>query len=214
MKKEGLVDNNITKDQAKQTLDEIQGIAERTRRMAAYAGADVLFILWGVIWATGYTATHFLPPILDYRPVTGSVISGVWGVLVTIGVAASVMVGRNRCPVRSSANARIWWMWWAFVLYANIWWLLLCPFIHVSGHAESQLFWKHTGALIATAPMFMYVLMGMWLDRYLVWIGLLVTALTLFGLYVLQSWFWLWMAAAGGGSLIATGLIVRNRWRA
>jgi hypothetical protein len=71
----------------------------------------------------------------------------------------------------------------------------------------------HFGAIQATIPMFAYVVMGLWLDHFILWIGLAVTALTLVGLFFLQPYFWLWMAVTGGGMLLGTGLYIRYQWK-
>jgi hypothetical protein len=43
--------------------------------------------------------------------------------------------------------------------------------------------------------------------------GLIVTALTIAGFFLLPAWFYLWMAIASGGSLILSGLFIRKFWR-
>ena len=57
-----------------------------------------------------------------------------------------------------------------------------------------------------------YVVAGLWIDSYLLWLGIAVTVLILLGLFLFPAVFWLWMAIFGGGSLIATGFYVRHFW--
>lgn len=204
---------DITQNEARAALDQIKDTRERTRKMAAYSGADVIFIIWGIIWILGYTATQFIPAILGYKPVVGAIIGTVWFVLVVSGIAATYLVSYRKSAVKSASDSRLGWLWWIFYMYIWIWFGLLSPFISITGNEQSQQFWRHMGALSATIPMFMYTVMGLFLDMYLLWLGLLVTALTIAGLFLLPSYFYLWMAAAGGGTLIATGLLVRNRWK-
>jgi len=45
-----------------------------------------------------------------------------------------------------------------------------------------------------------------------VWWGLIITALALIGYFWLADFFYLWMAALGGGGMIALGFYIRNRW--
>ena len=194
---------DVSKEEAQKSLGQIQDTVQRTKKMLAYAGGDTLFIVWGVIWGLGYLGTHFLPLLCQW----------IWLVLVAAGFIISVIVGRRGMPVRSSAGKNIAWFWLLLYLYLSLWIALLFPFIKVRGHEQSQMFWRHMSAILATAPMFAYVVMGLWLARFMIWIGLAVTALTLLGLFVIQPYFWLWMAAAGGGTLIGTGLFIRNRWR-
>jgi hypothetical protein len=58
-----------------------------------------------------------------------------------------------------------------------------------------------------------YVIGGLWTDSYLTWLGIVVTALVLAGVFLFSAIFWWWMAVCGGGSLIATGFYVRHFWR-
>lgn len=204
---------DISQEQARESLEQVRDTSAGMRRMAAHAGADVLFIVWGVIWAVGFVLTQFIPPALDYRNVTGVVVGLSWTVLVAIGIGVSIYVGRTRTAVRTRADSRVGWLFWVVYLYVDIILLLMLPFLQIQGHEQSQMFWRHIGAVSAVVPMFCYVLMGLWLDLYMVWLGLFVTALTLFGVYLVQEWFFLWMAFAGGGTLIATGILVRKRWK-
>jgi hypothetical protein len=211
----------VSLEEAQKSLAQVEDTVERTKRLLAYGGADMLFIVWGVIWTLGFALTHFVPINANVlRPgsetsasVAFIVISSAWLVLVAAGIVISMIVGRRRMPVRSAVGGRTGIFWWLLYAYVNLWIFLLWPFLHVQGSAESLQFFTHMGAIAATVPMFAYVVMGLWLDRYLLWIGLAVTALTVAGLFLLQPYFWLWMAVAGGGTLIGTGLFIRRRWR-
>ena len=69
-------------------------------------------------------------------------------------------------------------------------------------------------AVIVTVPMFAYVVMGLWgCGQYMIWLGLGITALTVLGLYAFPSFFYLWMAAVGGGALFGVGIIARRQWK-
>jgi hypothetical protein len=61
--------------------------------------------------------------------------------------------------------------------------------------------------------MLCYVIAGIWFDLYLLWLGLIIAALILVGLFVFSAFFWLWIAVFGGGTLILTGVYVRYFWR-
>ena len=194
---------DIPRSEARESLNQIKDTVERTRKMVAYGGGDVLFIVWGVIWVLGYSSTHFLPLVTQW----------IWLALVAPGILISVIVGKRQMPVKSPVDKRITWFWWLLFLYVGLWVALLSPLIEVNGPEQSQMFWKHYGALVATVPMFAYVVTGLWLEHFMIWIGLAVTALTVLGLLLLQPYFFLWMAITGGGTLIGTGLVIRKRWR-
>jgi len=101
--------------------------------------------------------------------------------------------------------------WFFLYLYAGLWLWLLLPFVRVGSREESLLLFKHFGAIMATIPMLAYVVMGLWGAKYYLYLGLGVTALIVVGLVALQPYFWLWLAFAGGGMWIGTGLVLR--WR-
>lgn len=193
----------VSRKEAGDSLRHVQETAARTRKMIACAGADVLFIMWGLIWVAGFLSLHF---VQWYGGL-------VWAVLVPAGIIASVIVSRRYMPVRSPVDARIGVFWFLLFGYATLWLMMLFPFVEIHGREESLRFWKHLGVISATVPMFAYVVSGLWLSHFMFWIGLGVTALTLLGLAISGPYFWVWMAATGGGTLVGTGLVVRTRWR-
>ena len=209
---------NTSENDARRSLQEIEDVAVRTRRMAAFAGVDLILIVWGIVWFLGYLGTEIIPRLAlslnpKLGPAIGWLIQGWWAILIIAGIAATLMVSRRNTPVESSIGKRIGWLWFALFGYMYVFGFLIMPFVAVQGHEESMRFWKHMGAIMATVPMFAYVVIGIWLDSFLVWVGLGVTVLTMLGLYLLLPWFWIYMAFVGGGALIGTGLVVRRKWR-
>ena len=69
---------------------------------------------------------------------------------------------------------------------------------------------RELSAFWPTLFMFGYVVAGFWIGRFFTICGVVVTALTLVGYFWLGEWFYLWMAAVNGGSLIAGGLWLRR----
>jgi hypothetical protein len=61
--------------------------------------------------------------------------------------------------------------------------------------------------------MFGFVMFGLWVGRFFVWLGLLVTALILIGYRYSGDYFNLWMAITGGGALIVSGVFIRKFWK-
>ena len=143
---------DIPQSEARESLSQIDDTVEQTKRMVAYAGGDVLFVVWGVIWVLGYLSSQFLPLVTGW----------VWLVLVATGIVISVIVDKTHTPVKSPLDKRIAWFWWLLFGYVGLWFVLLSPFIEVHGHEQSQMFWNHYGALVATVPMFAYVVTGLW----------------------------------------------------
>ena len=54
---------DVSQEEARESLGQIDDVVARTKKMAAYAGADTIFVVWGVIWVLGYLNTHFLPVV-------------------------------------------------------------------------------------------------------------------------------------------------------
>ncbi len=190
---------NISNEEAQTSLDMISQTQTRLRKAIASGYASHLLILWGVIWVIGYISLHFSYCIGGY------VFTG----LDVVGVLATVWIAR-RWPhhtfIRSPEFKTIAWqstgLWFFLLLYALIWCFLLRP-------DNSREF----GVFLCTVCMFGYVMIGLWRrGPFMIWLGLGVTALTLFGYCFLSDFFYLWMAAAGGGALLGTGWYIR-RWR-
>jgi|SRR5579884_340466 len=198
---------NISKKEAQESLDDIQSVTEQTRKAIAYGACSAMLILWGVIWMIGYSITQFSPNYAGFA----------WMGLIPIGAVACWILGvRNQSSHHSANAARIGAFWLVLFGYAALWLVLLHPTNLPSG-AE----WAHfqpindrqISAFFATVPMFAYVVGGLWFGRFFVWLGALVTVMTVLGFYLLPNLFYLWMAFIGGGSLLVAGLYIRNRWR-
>ncbi len=208
---------NIGPEEAKEMLQGINDITSRTKKMIAFGGGDVIFIIWGIIWFIGGLGTYFMPALTTNHP-EGNVLAGIltgtlWTILVAVGIIVSYRSGRNSMPTRSPWGRSIGLMWWILYMFVDLWLALLFPFVRVQGQQESHLFWTHMGAIAATVPMFAYVVFGLFFDRYMVWVGLGMTAMMVLGVYLLEPYFYIWVAVVGGGGLTATGLLIRNRWK-
>jgi len=91
---------------------------------------------------------------------------------------------------------------------------LLGQLIQASGMEKSMKLYKHLGTAAGIIPMLIYVIMGLWLDSFLIWVRLGITALIVLGLLVSGNYFWIWMAIVCEGGLVGTGLFIRRKWRA
>jgi hypothetical protein len=179
---------------AREALAEIDRVAERTRKAIAHGPASAMLMLWGLVWAAGFAATELDPARSGMCWLIGDLV----GILGSIGIAL-----RPKSPVSGGkADGRIAFFWVALFCYAGLWLWMFQP---TDGN--------HIGAFFATVPMFAYVAMGLWLSRFFVYLGVLVTVLTVVGLTLFPLHFNLWMAVVGGGSLFAAGVYIRSSWR-
>jgi hypothetical protein len=197
---------NISKQEASEALDQIEDAVSQTRRAIGQGSSSTKLILWGVIWMLGYSCSQFAPGKAQT----------VWLCLVALGALGSWnWGGRSRPRFQSPNGSRIGLGWLILFAYAVFWFLLLHldnqpgqPRLHLQSGSGQQ-----SGAFFATVPMFAYVIGGLWLGRFFIWLGAIVTLLTVAGYFFVPDWFFLWMAITGGGSLIVAGLYIRRFWR-
>ena len=156
----------------------------------------------------GYLASHF----------TSRYANWVWFIVTPAAGLFTVYMARRHAAVRPTGRTRgegwrVFWFWCLLFGYVSAWITLLMPFIKIESWEEAARINIHMGAFHAMIPMFAFVVMGLWQRNFMVWIGLLITALILVGVFLLEPYFWLWMAVTGGGTLIGTGLVIRFLWR-
>jgi len=191
---------NISQEEAQASLSSVREVTSRTQRAIASAYANPLLILWGMLWIIAYTATHFYLAYAFHIFTTMAVVGGV-------GTAVIVWSLHSKAPIQEASSPklgrRITMFWILLCVYIPIWLFLLAPFTGLQ-----------CNAFICTATMFAYIVMGLWFDnRFMIILGLALTAATLAGFYILRDIYCLWMAFVGGGALLGTGLYIRLRWR-
>ena len=185
---------DISREEAEQSLETIRKVRKQIRDSIATGSSPFHMILWGAIWFFGYLGNHFLDVesagrIWMFLGIGGSIVSGFMGY-------------RLGSRVRMPGNKRIWYLWLLSLLYIFLW-------IWISWPLET----KQISLLIALFFMFAYVLLGLWLERILTWIGLLVTAFALIGYWLLPDIFYLWMAFLAGGTLFGSGIYILRTWK-
>jgi hypothetical protein len=141
----------------------------------------------------------------------------VWIVLDIVGIAVTCLSSwRGHQAVRSPQTWRIGVAWLILFIYAAFWCSLIAPWemSHAPGWAiYGPLMERKMSMLWVTVCMFAYVMMGLWLDRFFLWLGALVTVAALIGYFFMGNYFSLWIALTGGGALIVAGLFIRKYWR-
>ena len=198
---------DISREDAKESLEQIQSIISRTRKIIASGSVSPLLIVWGAVWVVGYLAMYIFTPRPAEPPKYPNfslILTIIWAVLILVGIATSFIFGAIKSPTKSPHNKRFGFFWFFLFIFADIYLVLLWPWNNYQMHA-----------FVAVLVMFAYVIMGLWFDRFLLWLGLATTALIVVGFYLFlfQPAFWLWMAAMGGGTLLVTGLYIRKAWR-
>ena len=191
---------DVSQEEARASLSTVRDVMNHTHRAIASAYANPLLILWGVLWIVAFTSTHFYLAYAFYIFMTMAAAGGV-------GTAVICWIFRSKAPIQETTGPklgrRVAIFWLLLCVYMTIWLFLLAPF---SG--------LQCNAFICTASMFAYIVMGLWFDnRFMIVLGLALTAATLAGFYILRDIYGLWMAIVGGGTIFGTGLYIRSKWR-
>jgi hypothetical protein len=191
---------NVSQGEAQASLSTVQDVMDQTHKAIASAYANPLLILWGVLWIIAFTAAHFYLTYAFYIFIGMAAVGGA-------GTAVIFRAFHTKAPIQETSGPKLGWriavFWILLYVYVVIWLFLLTPFNGLQ-----------CNAVICTAAMFGYIVIGLWCDsRFMITLGLVVTVAMLAGFYLLTGYYCLWMALIGGGALLGTGLYIRLRWR-
>jgi len=179
----------LSAQEAKQTLHDIDDVMARTRRVVTAGHSAPLFVLWGFIWFLGFGASQFWP---DRQGL-------VWLALDVPGIAGTIwFMIRSGRPTKNRLAVRILYFSGVLAVFAVVWAFLLAPFNTA-----------RLGAYIVTVIMFGYVALGHWLHRAFTILGVAVTAMIVLGAVLWPEWLNLWTGVMGGGALVAAGVTLR-----
>lgn len=183
----------ISSDQALQALDEVAQAQHRLGVLRGYRHAAPYFFLWGGIWILGFVLSAELPA----RAGQG------WIVLDVLGFTASLAMAQRQS--RQGAGRKLNFPGRLLGLFAT------CVGFVMATYAVMQ---PHSAAQFAVFPALLgagiYIGIGLW--RGLRWTiaGLALGLLALVGYFLLRQYVLLWMAGAGGGTLLLTGAWLRR----
>ncbi len=182
----------ISSQEASAALASVDQTERRAAVLKGYESGAPHFFLWGVIWILGY-GCGALKPEWD---------GAVWLVLDAIGFVGSFALGRH-AGTRRGDGAR----------QARIYVAGVAALIASAG-AIIVVMRPHTGAQIAALPALLiataYGVTGIFRGARWAIAGIVLGSLTVFGFLLLKTDFMLWMAAAGGGTLLLTGFWLRS----
>jgi hypothetical protein len=149
--------------------------------------------IWGAAWIVMPLAAQF----------GGDGAAHWFGLICLPGIIASTVIGLTQArQIKTPLDRRLVAVLTTLFLFAAIF-----PFV-LGVRADARTLYAYLCLVFMQA----YVVAGLWTDTYLLWLGLVVTALILAGLFVSPGVFWPWMAVCGGGPLLLTGFYVRYIW--
>ena len=181
---------SLTSKEAAETLSDVEQAGRRSAQAFGYRKASPHLIMWGAIWALGYSGTDQWPMYSNW----------IWGALLVLGCLGGVAIGRQAAIGKGGPHA-----WRMFALFAVIL-LFVCATYAIMRPTQ--------GAQLAAYPALLtgavYGAVGLWFGFRYVAAGALVIALTLVGYFFLREHIFLWLAFVGGGALILAGFWFRQ----
>lgn len=189
----------ISSTEAAEALRDIAQTDRRTRVSGAYHVASPHLILWGLIWAAGYTGCGLTPP---------EKWGLVWLPLILVGVVGAIALGmRAGAKGAGGASGAAGFAVGKSMTLALAIGLFMGSVYYVFQPATPLPYLVFPALITAL----IYVLLGglLGLPRYL-WIGAIMFLVTMVGFIYAKPYLPFWIAAAGGGGLILGGLWMRR----
>jgi hypothetical protein len=186
----------ITSTEAAQALSDIERTRRRTQVSGAYHVASPHFILWGLVWAAGYTGCGLVPPEKWSMIWLPWILIGVVGAItLRIRGGRSSRAGAPAIPLGMSMTIAL-----ALGLFMGAVYLVFQPATYLPYLVFPALLTALLYALIGA-------LAG--LPRYTA-VGAAIFLVTMAGFLYAKPWLPFWIAAAGGGGLVLAGLWMRR----
>jgi hypothetical protein len=181
---------SLSPAEAQSALKDIEKTENRSAASQHHRHSAPYLILWGVMWAIGYTVTASAPQI-----------SWTWAPLIAIGVIGSILLSRRQSNGQSENFG-----WRYFASFAAI-----AIFIYALIAVMGPITYNQMSALIPLVIGIYYAFIGLWTRGWrMLPLGLALIALTTIGYFMLPEYFLYWMAGVGGGGLIVGGLWLRS----
>lgn len=183
----------ISRDEALAALQQLERTEARAFDARVYRGAGGQLIVWGVVWVVGYTLSGLR---MDQAGL-------IWPPLVVLGFIAGFLVARRAGAGRFTGLRLSGWRWAAQALATVLFMAGTYVVFPITSPVQPLAF---PALMIA----FMYALVGSARLTRMLWIGTALFGLTLIGVVFLKPFLAFWLAAVGGGGLIAGGLWLRR----
>jgi hypothetical protein len=181
----------VQTEEAAAALDEVDAISRKVRQSIFYQRASLSLMLWGALVLIGYVVNFVAPRQASHA----------WMAIYGLGVAGSVAIGAFNRAGRSRQSFD-WRLFSTFALFFGVGFLCTLTLGNFSPRQLSA-FWP----IYFMLP---FAIVGLWVARAFVVIGLSVAALTLVGFFFAANRFDLWMAFVNGGGLVLAGLWMRR----
>ena len=182
---------SLTPAEAQIALKDIEKTENRTAASQHGRTSAPYLVMWGIIWAIGYTVTAAAPHL-----------SWMWGMLIVSGIVGSIILSTLQSRTAERQGNYGWRYFGSFGA--------LAIFIAALMSIVRPLDYGQVSAIFPLVVGIFYSLIGIWTKGWrMLPLGLAIIGLTTFGYFVLPDQFLYWVAAVGGGGLILGGLWMR-----
>lgn len=188
--------SEIDPDSAVSALTDIARVERRALEASHFADASNSCFLWAALTSFGYVFHHFEPDAGRWAWVSIDILGVV--AMAALGVLARMRRGPE---VRRALDHRPSLTQGAVLVFGSV-----CYLILTGGRAE----YRVSATYFPTIFMFGMVVMGLWIGRFLIVVGIAVTLLVLAAYLWSGPWFDFLMALCVGGVLAAGGFRFRR----
>lgn len=182
---------SLSVQQASAALLDVQRTQHRLSILRGYQYGAPHFLLWGMVWLAGFACSGFFP---RYE-------GPVWLGLDVLGVVGGLLIVRAT-PIELGQGRKTW----RFLAAGTT----LAIFMAASYYVLAPTSASQLGAFPALVMALFYILIGIWRGSRWAVVGLVLGTLTVLGYALLREYFMVWMAVVGGGTLLLTGMWMRN----
>jgi hypothetical protein len=182
---------SISQNDASEALRQVDEASVRSLTLRSYSLASPHLMLWGVAYFVAYAGSYLQPANAGL----------VWAVVVPAAVIGDLLIARHG-TARGLSGAQMSTFAGAlatFLAFVTATALIMQP------HDPRQM-----AAFVPLVVAASYIVLGLNKGRRLLLTGVGLGALTMIGYFALPDSFMLWMAAVGGGALLAGGFWLRQ----
>ena len=185
---------NISPVEAEKALKEIEASRVAMRSVIRSHRGHLYLWLWGCVWIA--------MSLLNWAEGARYWAANIW--ILVAGLAATFVIGYVQAKqIRTRIDKRFVAVCATLLVFGyGVW-----PIFTGGFHSEKAAFGY--GTLLW---MQLYVVAGIWFDNYLLWVGIVATALIVAGFLLLPAFFW-GLTLLAGLTLFGSGFYVRHFWR-
>lgn len=189
---------SVSKNDAAAALEVIARSQKQMLTLRRYSRFAPFLLIWGIVWVVANSVTDLEPGWSGRAWLIGS------GIALVVSTRWGIQLGRSRARAEDSLGRGflgpgLVMAGLALGCYFPAMFVVLGPLAARQTNAFVSLFWA-----------FAYMFIGAWVGWRLFMIGAVAAAAAVLGYLAIDQHYYLWMAACGGGALIAGGLWLRK----